>query len=307
MAGSEILAKLQRQAWSLASSLPPDYQLRVYSLEANRPLMAWSSAPPRKEAALELAVRTCQKRLRTVVIHDAYKDYALSDAPKSETFRSGICIPLLGSGESLVGFLVLYCSTPGAFRPEARYDWERKAQPIIQTLDQAQSQPDDKPPTPSPFSFLHSRAILASAVVLVLGLIFWASAPDPHTPVARQTAGPRSTVGPGETARTFALDLQKGLYDDAWSSLAPSLRRFWSSEQFRSQIETWLSTSANAEVFSSRTVTQLQRDGNKAKAIFHPSSVPGDQGVWVWEMELSEERWMITAISGGPVASPNSN
>jgi GAF domain len=300
--------KLKSMEARILDLLPESSQAELFLCVSEKaPLkLIWAShGREAHEANDQVRLRnTCRKRQRTVLVHDAEKDSLLRNIEK-RTLRSALCVPVLDESKQLIGLLCLFSDKVEAFTNQDKFAWKREARNCAPLL-QSKFRLEEKVRTEkkSPYAYLYSPLTLITAAILGLGLFFWTLAPADKAPQPDPTAIPNSTYGPRSVGQTFMDHLQKEELTQAWQLLDPTLQNRWSEVDFVSQFESWSKADNHKAILEQRSISQLQRSDDRAKAIFYATEVEGDDGRWNWEFRESNGSWKLVWMEGGPVESP---
>lgn len=246
----------------------------------------------------------CEKRQRTVVVHDADKDTQMRGA-KVRTFLSALAAPILDENRYLLGVVLMASETVGAFEKEHRYAVERAARDFVPLLAALKSSPAETKGDGSDKATPSSLGVYLYPLGLALLLLVLFA----FSPTYRNDPPPVTVVQPvlNEDAKNVAMEFLESLrtekYEQAWGKLDRGLRAKWSSQDFAARVNEWKDLGDNRTILSERTISRVQRHNRSAQIVLLESSVAGDRGQWTWEMEKVGGDWTMARLEG-PVSSP---
>lgn len=300
--------RLEKLGLKLTETFPQATKVRIYSRATNTAalLQAWSNSPEDEAIGLdgERVVGTCEKKRRSVLVHDASKDGLLRGLQR-HNFLSCLCAPICDDSNHIVGLLYLTSTEVEAFTLQDRFSVERIAQEVSPAF-----LPKDETTTlaqaPGAFDFLYSTSTLAAATLLFLMLgLFAIGPPDLKAePESGQTGQRESTFGPREVTQKFAQHLRVGEYAQAWELLDPELQARWSRDEFQAQLKDWSKSESHQSILLARKLSNVKFEDDRAVATFYGSSQDGDTSdFWNWELRQVEGDWRVLSLQGGPVTS----
>ena len=311
MASQTNSSELNRLGKKLVERFSDSTVVRIFSRPTNTMPMreVWSSEPG--EAVLghdgERILGNCEKRLRSVLVHDATKDTALRGVAKHH-FKSCLCVPVIDDSKYLAGLIYLTSDSVGAFTTQDRFGVEHMARSAASGLSSIQRVSEVKPTEgETSYEFLYSPATLFGSLAFVLLLLFWAIGPfdtgvatAPNSSVSREMG-----FGPKQVAAEFAQHLRVGEFAQAWGLLDPELQERWPQSEFQSRLKEWSGSERNQKILLERKLAGLRFGESQAVAIFYGSSAEGDSGEWSWTLRELDGDWRIVGIGGGPIESPS--
>lgn len=242
----------------------------------------------------------CEKRQRSVFVHNAEKDTQMSGI-KVHGFLSALCTPVFDAQKEVVGTIFVTSSQPEAFSKDHKFAVERMARDYCPVLSGVRVYPvNSSSDTTAPDRSTSWMSPTSLGLVLFASVFFlvWLLSLPSGESSSKKVVVENSKPGPSVVAHQFLGILGRHRFREAYRLLSQDLQSEISIEEFEEVMSAWFHDERNRWEFQYRLPSRESKSGLKADIYIAAPPQKRQGRSWHWVLEESDDGWKIDKLDG---------